>query len=141
MVNFRVVDGVYEEYDSLLYEQFIRLYNDESVTVQGIRDLLNMNSKKFTKYRRKALEENHIRPRKQHTIKKKKKQGRQIKNYTFNPHINKWQVKKGKKYKTETYGAYESEEIAEKIVEKLRECNWNKNYLKKIQKEVLGNDG
>ena len=141
-MNFKIVEGCVDEFNKELYEQFISLYNNTNIPVQDIRVKLGLNSKKYTKYRQKALHENRIKPRRIYpTSRKKQNKKNNVKNYSYNPHIRKWYVKKGKDYKTITYGAYDSEEIAKKIVEKLKEHDWDINYLTEIQEEVLGNNG
>lgn len=59
------------------------------------------------------------------------------KNYTYNKKENVFRVYKWLDGRNVFFGKYKSENTAQKVVEKLKQCGWDKTQLKKIQEEVL----
>lgn len=59
MPNFRVIEGEPADYwDD--YEDFIKLYNSNKISVKDIRKKLDISQNKYRKYREKALNENRL---------------------------------------------------------------------------------
>lgn len=59
MPNFRVIEGEPVDYwDD--YENFIKLYNSNKISVKDLRKKLDISQNKYRKYREKALNENRL---------------------------------------------------------------------------------
>jgi len=136
MVTYNIIENS-KEIPITEYEEFINLYNNPNISVKEIYKKLGWTTKKYCRLRKKALKEKRIHERQPRNRKPREKPKRKITNYTYNHHSRKFLVRKGKNYKMIHYGCYDTREQAEKIVEELRKCNWDKKQLKKIEKKVL----
>ena len=137
-MNFNIIEGEPEDYwDD--YEEFIELYNANELRVTEIRDKLQLSQNKYRRYREHAFKENRLEFDKRNPNIRKQRGRRPMKK--LHP---KYYYKEGKQYYVRKrvngefvyYGAYASQGIAEEVVKKLKECNWNKKELSRIQKEL-----
>ncbi len=126
----RVIDG---DRDYLLKkEDFIKLYNDRSFTVKDIRRELDLSLQEFRLLRNRCNEEGSITLRPSGRSRKPK---RKPKFYSVAYHglaKETYQICRKDVY----YCNCDSVREAEMIVEKLKECGWDKSQVQTIKKEV-----
>lgn len=140
-MNFNIIEGDPKDYwDN--YEEFIRLYNANELKVTEIKKQLNLTDSEYRRYRRHALKENRLdidtrNPNYKSLMGRPKNQKHEPKNYTRSG--GRFYVYKNIDGEKILFGGYPSEDIAKQIVVKLKECNWDKKQLPKIQKEVMNN--
>ena len=144
MLNFKVIENSPPTYMEK-YEEFVRLYNDERITVEDIRKRLGWTMKVYSDAREQALSEGLIVDRRTENMKKNKGRPRKAKfvpkYYTYKKRVGKFQVSKryyhnGEYYNVNYYGFYRNERDAQKIVEELKKVNWDKSKLGEIQKRL-----
>ena len=127
-VNFSIVENspsVLE--DTVLYTNFIDYYNDSSMTTKEIRERLDLTPKKYALLREKALLE--------HKVVDRDNKVNNVCYYTETDYG--FVVKKLVNKKMTYYGTYDTEEIAQEIVCRLKEIDWDKKELENIKCEVL----
>ena len=126
----RVVNG---NRDYLVHEEkFIEYYNNPDMTVKEITKRLGITPHEFTLLRKKCNEEGKIKLRPAY---RKKKQKHKPKYYSINYRQGKtdyYQVYRKGVY----YCSCHTVREAELIVEKLKECDWDKSQIKRIKQEV-----
>lgn len=139
-MEFTIVENPLPSY-SEGYEEFIRLYNANKMTVYDIRKKLGWTVKTYSKARKKALSEGRIiernntnRMRKRHY--KTLKKHNAPKYYYYRHSLGKFIISKKLKVdgseKTVYFGAYKNKKDCEKIVEELKRCGWDKSQLDDI---------
>lgn len=130
-MNFNIVEG-----DTLMQhkEEFIILYNDPTIPVNSIPELLGISHNNMARLRKECQEEGRINLRYNKSKKRweKKNKPRYYQVYRRGE-IIKWQIKRKGVY----YGMVYNVKQAQEFVKKLKECNWNKNLAKKIREEII----
>ena len=135
-MNFNIVDGD-NGYRELLPE-FSKLYNDDYIPVTEIMDRLGLNMNTYRKLRRDAIEEDLVIPRR---AKYKKKIS-----YKINPkYISKahrgrfeyYRVVKRIDSKVLYFGYFKDYRQAERMVELLKENDWDISLRTKLKEQVL----
>ena len=115
MANFRIIEGYDNYYDK--YKLFVEAYN-KGINVRKIRDNLGLTSHRYQQYKKEALEEGKIKPR------------RDMKNpkyYTKTANGNYIIAKRdAETMKMISYGTYHTLEETLQIIEKLKKNNWKK---------------
>lgn len=139
IMKFNLIEGDPEDYWEK-YEQFIKLYNNNEIKVTEIKKQLNLTNGEYRRYRRHAIKENRLdidtrNPNYQSLVGRPKKQKPPVKNYSRSG--GRFYVSKNINGERISFGGYSSERIAKQIVSKLKECNWDKTQLHRIQKEVM----
>lgn len=126
----RVIDGN-DDY-LLLKGEFAEMYNNRHFTVKEIQDKLKLTLRQYRNLRKECNEEGLITLRRANNQKKKK----EIKNYS----VGNRSIYGGGNFNVRHNGLYycccHSVQEAEMIVEKLRECDWDKSQVDRIKKEV-----
>ena len=132
-VQFNIIEGEPDDYWDH-YEAFVKLYNNEKHSVTDIQKILELSQAKYRRYRSKALIENRLKNPRNRTG---NRYGYKPKYYTKTSR-NSFTVKKWINGANHSFGTYPSKEIAEKIVRKLMQCNWDRTQLNRIKQEVMG---
>ena len=136
MVNFRII----ENSDPLddIKEDFIRLYNDDTVRVVDICDEFGISKSQFTNLLQRLRRSGDITSvRNPHAGRKKTRQYSQLhpKNYVYIRNENTFHVKHNGEY----YACFKREDDAKRFVELMRECNWDKSRSKELKEKVMCN--
>ena len=135
-MNFTIVDGdnTYRE----LLPRFSELYNDDYIPVTEIMDRLGLNMNTYRKLRRDAIEEDLVTPRR---AKYKRKTS-----YKINPkYISKvhhgrfeyYKVIKRIDSKVIYFGYFKDYRQAERMVELLKEHDWDISKRDELKEQVL----
>ena len=135
-MNFQIIDGdnTYRE----LLPEFSKLYNDDYIPVTEIMDRLGLNMNTYRKLRRDAIEEDLVVPRR---AKYKRKTS-----YKINPkYISKqhhgnfeyYKVIKRIDSKVIYFGYFKDIRQAERMVELLKENDWDISLRTKLKEQVL----
>ena len=136
-MNFNIVDGD-DDWISLV-DTFVHAYNHTSMTVNEICESLKIEYNIYRKLRKYCLEEELIIPRR----------GKQpsFGGYRRSPsYIGRcltgggeyWQIRKFINGTVKYFGNYRRYSDAEKVVNRLIMCDWDKSQLDSIREEVLG---
>jgi len=104
------------------YNEFVEAYNNPSLTTHDIRRKYQLNSNKYSKLRRKALNNGDI-PSVRHM------NNTNAKFYTKTVNGD-WQVQKTINGKKTLYGVYESRNLAEKVVNACITVDWEYDKVK-----------
>ena len=133
-MNFHITQGnTYEE----LIDPFTRLYNDTSNTVKDIMTELNITTNQYRRLRKYCIEENLVNRRKKPYTKKQ--------TYKTHPRYYSKSRNNGKEYyyviktidgERVYYGCFPNARMAERMVEKLKECSWDKSQVDRLKQEV-----
>ena len=110
----------------MLYEEFVKEYNDYTVGVQDI--IKRCGEKRYSFYRKKALLKGDIKQRPFNL-----RFGKTLdsyKYYHYDKSRGKYRVRRVINGKYISYGFYDTEKDAQEVVRKLKECDWDKNILK-----------
>lgn len=126
--NFRII----ENNNEVDYEEFKKDYSNSSLLKEEIRKKYDLRPSDFKDLVKKCEDEGVIRerPRKKHIFKNfskyyyKTKKGYVVTKYVGN--------------KSVYYGQYKYEEDAKKIVEWLKEHNWDKELFKQNKTKIIG---
>ena len=130
-MNYNIIDGN-DDYLELVPE-FTELYNNKKIKVNSIKKRLGLSKNMYNKLLKYCKEENLITPR--------RKPNKRRETYKTNPK-NYSQISNGKyiSFAVRKNGVHycncKTAREAEQIVEKLRECNWDKSQLSRIRAEV-----
>ena len=108
--------------DNVLYNRFVDYYNDSSMTTKEIRERLDLTPKKYALLREKAILE--------HKVVDRDNKVNNVCYYTMTDYG--FVVKKLVNNKMTYYGTYDTEEIAQRIVCKLKEFNWKRTLLTQV---------
>lgn len=133
-MNFRIVEG---DYLQKYKEEFVELYNDSNIAVGDIPILLGISVNNMQRLRNECKEEGLIRLRPNRNKTKWEKQHFKPRYY----HVHRqgkrvrWTIKKNGVY----YGLVDTVLQAKKMVELLKDCNWNKSKAKEIKDFVMAN--
>lgn len=127
--KMRVIDG---NNDYLLRkEEFAEQYNNRTISVKELQKKLQLTLQQYRNLRKECYEEGLIKLRRANNQKKERKP----KYYSpINRNIY------GESYNVRRKGVYycccKTVAEAELIVKKLKECEWDKNEIERIKKEV-----
>ena len=128
-LNFKVVDGDYlEDYE----EEFIRLYNNRRIRTADIPSKLGISESNYRFLYRRLMEEHKLNDRSKNH---KKTVRRKPKHYIYEVRRGKrtyFAIKKNEVY----YGCYKRREEAKEVVERLKECDWDKKQLQRIRERI-----
>ncbi len=113
---------------TLLEKKFIKLYNNPQITTRKIRKQLNLEYNEFYRIRNQLLKQGKLKERK---FKRTPKPKRVVKNYTRIGGY--YQIKKNMVY----YGSCKTIKQARRMVELLKECNWDINCKDEIKKQAI----
>ena len=135
VLNFKIVENTTNtRYDDELYHEFVRLYNDWSISVSTIREKLDLTSNQVSTLRKYALEDGLI------TIRRK---GRNIKpkcdvkNYYYDHSCNRFCVGKVIDGTYYYFGQYKTRRMAEYIVKEMRKVDWDETEYPRIRSEMF----
>ena len=112
----------------MTYEEFVKLYNDKSVSTEDIKKILGR--KNYIKHRKLALKNNDVKQRPSNL-----RFGRQLdcyKYYHFDKSRGMYRVHKVKNGKYVSYGFFNTEEEAKKRVEQCKKLEWNEEEINRI---------
>lgn len=135
-MNFNIIDGNNDWLD--LTPTFIELYNNPEIRVQKIIEKLGINLGTYRKLRRHCIENNLVSKRKAHRPKKR--------TYKTHPKYYCHTVQKGIEYyhvqkridgKSVYFANFKNVRDAERMVELLIECDWDKSQVDRLKSEVL----
>ena len=130
-VNFQVVDG---DYGMDLVDDFVRCYSDRSLNVIGVMEVLGIGRGEYRRLRRYCLGEGLIVSRRHG--KERKITYRSNPTYIHN-HNGFFRVQKWLDGCLVYFGEYRDYRVAEKVRDRLVECDWDKSQLPRIKREVL----
>lgn len=142
MVNFRIIENAPPKYMER-YDEFVELYNDHSITIQEIGQILGWSTNVFEQAKEQALADGRISLRKPSGNRRKWKKIRQPpKHYSYSKNSKKFAVKKHiydeerKESVLIYYGLYISERVAERVVSELKKVDWDKSELDNIHRKI-----
>lgn len=142
MVSFRIIENAPPKYMER-YDEFVELYNDHSITIQEIGQILGWSTNVFEQAKEQALADGRISLRKPSGNRRKWKKIRQPpKHYSYSKNSNKFAVKKHiydeerKESVLIYYGLYISEMVAERVVSELKKVDWDKGELDNIHRKI-----
>ena len=123
-------ESVFEDFD-----RFVELYNNHSISVNELKERMGLSRYEYRRYWLKAKTEGLLDLRSSCGY-RRKFEYRDVKNYhwVYNNGYSGYQVRKWGVY----YCTCRTEEEAKKVVERLRECDWDKSMVEKIKLEVCG---
>lgn len=133
MVTVRIVENHLMSDEE--YRQIKKDYLDMVISTDEIMEKYDLTSHKWAELSKRIRDETGF-------IRKKgtKYGNRRARCYAFAKYYifrrGRWEVYKCLDGKTRYFGAYSSEDEARLVVEKLKEANWDKSQLVKIQEEV-----
>lgn len=134
MVNVRWVDESPEKWEEC-YDEIKKDYVDRVISTEEIMEKYDLTSHRWAELSKRIRNETGF-------IRKKgtKYGNRRARCYAFAKYYifrrGRWEVYKCLDGKTMYFGVYSSEGEARLVVEKLKEVNWDKAQLGKIQEEV-----
>lgn len=115
-MNYNIIEGSNDYYEK--YDLFVKAYND-GVNVRKIRTDLSLTSHRYQQYKKQALDEGKIKPR------------RDMKNpkyYTRTPNGHYIITKRdNESQKMRSYGTYHTLEETLKMIEFLKKNNWQRS--------------
>ena len=135
-MNFNIVDGDNDYLD--LLPEFAELYNNKDIPASKIPEMLGVTRPTYRKLRRDALEEDLI------TLRHKPKRKRET--YKTAPKNYSHQVCKGIEYyhvqkridgKLLHFATFKDARQAERMVELLRECDWDRSKVDELKARVM----
>ena len=129
-MNFTIVDGNDNYLDKA--EEFSKLYNNKKIRIADLKKRLEINTCTYNKLLRYCKETNLITPRRK-PYRKKPTYKTHPRHYSAVRYRDTfyWAVK----YKGKHYCNCKPREEAAYIVDKLRECDWDKTQLEKIRSD------
>ena len=137
-MNFNIVDGDRDYLE--LAGEYARLYNNHKIPVSEIRERLNLSQNKHYRLLAYCREHEMVKPRyKYNKWDKRREVKKPIKNYTIvkDKHYRYYAVRKFIKDKEYHFATFKKEEQAQRMVELLKECNWDFNKRYELKEQVL----
>ena len=138
-MNFNIVDGDRDYLE--LAGEYARLYNNHKIPVSEIRERLNLSQNKHYRLLAYCREHGLVKPRYKYNKwdKRPKNEKKSIKNYTIvkDKHHRYYAVRKFIKDKEYHFATFKKEEQAQRMVELLRECNWDYSKRYELKEQVL----
>lgn len=133
-MNFNIIDGD-NNYRNRLPE-FSRLYNDKNIPVATIKTGMNLSQSEYKKLRRDAIQEGLVTPR--------TKEYKTKESYKTNPQYVYRQLSKGSYHVIRSingkrcyYGSFNDYRQAKRMVELLKEYNWDITLRTELKERVL----
>lgn len=130
-MNFKVIENPTPEWEEK-YEEFIQLYSCSDLTVDEIRKKLDLSQTNYRKARKQALLEGRIVLRRNTP---KHLRGRNPRYYYWSDYSKRWIVSKHARG-NHLRVICKTEAQAQKVVELLKECDWDKNKIPEIKRKV-----
>lgn len=138
-MNFNVVDGDRDYLE--LADEYAKLYNNHKIPVSEIRERFNLSQNKHYKLLKYCREHGMVKLRYKYNKwdKRPKKEKKIIKNYTIvnDKHYRYYAVRKFIKDKKYHFATFKKEEQAQRMVELLKECNWDFDRRFELKERVL----
>ena len=135
-MNFNIIDGNNDWLD--LTPDFIQLYNNPENTVSKIREKLGINLGTYRKLRRHCVENGLVNKRKAYRPKKKTcRTHPRYYTHSVTKGIEYYHVNRRQGDKVIIYATFKNAKQAELMVEKLKECGWDKKQAERLKSEVL----
>ena len=136
-MNFTVIDGD-QEYRSKLPD-FVDLYNNKNIPVTKIKSRLKLGTNEYRKLRRDAIEEGLItlRTKPYNTKKPTYKTNPRYVSKSTHGNLEYYIVTKTINGKHVFYGSFKDIRQADRMVELLKECNWDRSKRKELKEQVL----
>ena len=132
-MNFNIIDG-----DDHYIEQapeFARLYNDPDITVQEIKNRMGLTKNPYEKLRKYCLEHGLIRGLRGY--KPKSLNNPRYYTHTVQRGIEYWIVNKTINGRLVHFATFKKQKQAERMVELLKECNWDIDCKDVLKERVL----
>lgn len=125
-VNFTVVERSSTE----IFELYDKIKQDviDGLKIKDICEKYKITDSRWLKFRKQLIKDGLI-----ESSSKSRKNG---KFYYYNKQAKKYFVVKSINKKKIWFGAYKREEDAKSVVEKLKECDWDKSQMPKILEEL-----
>lgn len=136
-MKFKIVDG--EKSD---FNRFKKMYLNPGIRTAEIKRILNMGQVKFQNWGKDVAKETGLTRRYNRRTKSydivpyTPEKRNNYKYYSYSEDSNGFLVRKTVDGEYQCYGVYKSEDIAKRIVNELKKCNWDKTQLQKIKKEL-----
>lgn len=127
-MNFKVVDGTYN--DDLI-PNFVEMYNHNR-TVKEICEKLNLTICNYNSLRKKCFKQGLLKDRRLGRPLKKSKETYRTKATYVQKNGKYWDIRKNGIY----YCYVKDYRVGLRIVEKLKECGWDKSKVKEIMQEM-----
>lgn len=136
-VTFRIIENPIDPLIGI-YEDFKKDYMNTSLKVDIIKATYNLSDKQYKRLIDKVYLNTGFRRRNpQKHVPKKNINPPQYYGVLLDIKGNPtYQVQKSIKGNTIYFGCYHDKKVAELIIQKLKECNWNKSELPRIRKEL-----
>ena len=139
-MNFKVIDG---DRDYLkLADEYARLYNNHKIPVKEIQERMNLSQNKHYRLLAYCREHRMVKPRYKYNKWDKRQENiveKSVKNYTIvkDKHYRYYAVRKFIKDKEYHFATFKKEEQAQRMVELLKECNWDYSKRYELKEQVL----
>lgn len=141
-MNFNIINGN-DDYIQKA-EEFARLYNNPRIPVVKIREKMNLNHNTYRKLLKYCKENKMVKLRyKYNKWNKRYKDKRIVKNYTKirRKGYNYFMVCKFINNKDCYFATFKEEKQAQRMVELLRECDWDYSKRYELKEKVLSEEG
>ena len=128
MVNFNIIEG--DDLFESVHDEFLQLYNN-GTSMNKIMQKLGLTKSQYQNFKIRLKRRNEITLRNPNAGKKKQKyhSHKNPKNYYFNRGSRRWYVM----YRGRYYGCVFTEPQAKRLVELLRECDWDKSKCEDLK--------
>ena len=125
-MEFNLIEGT--ERESQMYEAFKQDYIENKLSLKEIQRKYDIGATKCSRLSRKVREEtDYVGRANDHKY---------YRSYTTQTGEEHFIVLKYANEKYQYYGTYQNEKDVQRIVEKLRECNWDKSRIEEIEKTL-----
>lgn len=118
---------------NVTYEEFVKVYNEHKISVEHIKKIFGRA--KYDRYRKQGLKQGDITQR-PHSL-KFGKDDFGVKHYHYDKQRQQYRVRKVIKGKYHSYGFYDKEEDAQKVVAILKKYDWDKTKLTEKEKKII----
>ena len=129
MVNFRIIEGV-DTFEGIK-DEFLKMYLD-GVKVNDIKARLGLTHAQYLNYLKRLRRSGEVKQVRAPWAGARKPPRTPPRNYTFNKGNNHFIVS----YKETYYTCFKKERQAQRFVELMRECNWDKSRTDEFKKKV-----
>lgn len=123
-MNFQFVENTFE----LDLHNFVEEYNKRELYVYEIRDKFGWSEHYYLKLRNEAVKRGLV-----SDVRYKCKK-HQPKHYYYHTTLERYCVLKTISQERVYFGSYSTENEAQQVIQMLKECNWDKKHLRRIQK-------
>ena len=129
MVNFRIIEGV-DTFEGIK-DEFLKMYL-EGVKVNDIKARLGLTHAQYLNYLKRLRRSGEVKQVRAPWAGARKPPRTPPRNYTFNKGNNHFIVT----YKETYYTCFKKERQAQRFVELMRECNWDKERTDEFKRKV-----